>query len=197
LVALISPKIRLEYLPSSHTVYSCLVKNNTNRFVAKIFSKRVNNPFMALKLINLELSSLSSPFLLKDMKKASNRIVKAILFCEVIGIETDHDCDGQTAHAILYEALSKSFNHPPIRIRSYIGHRIREGYGLSPSLTNRILSDSIRPTLLITADNGSNDEKQIALLKKNGIETIVTDHHVISKYGIPNSAHAVVNPMQN
>ena len=112
ITALIRPKIRLEYLPSSCAVYSCLVRNNTNRFVAKVFSKRINNPFIALKLIKLELNSLSSPFLIKDIKKASSRIAKALFSCEVIGIETDHDCDGQTAHAILYEASSKSFNHP-------------------------------------------------------------------------------------
>lgn len=116
---------------------------------------------------------------------------------EVIGLETDHDCDGQTSHAIFHEALTKVFGYPKDNIRSYIGHRMKEGYGLSESLMNRILTDSIRPSLIITADNGSTDEPRIAVLKQNGIDTIVTDHHGIPPEGAPKSAVAVLNPTQD
>lgn len=44
---------------------------------------------------------------------------------------------------------------------------------------NRILTDKIRPSLIITADNGSTDEPRIAILKQNDIDIIVTDHHAI------------------
>lgn len=96
----------------------------------------------------------------------------------------------------MYEALTKIFGHPKEKIRSYIGHRLQEGYGLSESLMNRILTDKIRPSLIITADNGSTDEPRIAILKQNGIDTIITDHHAIPPEGTPQSAIAVLNPTQ-
>src|SRR5690606_18909372 len=80
------------------------------------------------------------------------------------------------------------------KIRSYIGHRLKEGYGLSKALVDRILEDSPKPSLIITADNGSSDEVSIARLKENGIDVIVTDHHEIPVDGIPKSAVAVLNP---
>ena len=73
---------------------------------------------------------------------------------------------------------------------------MKEGYGLSEALMNRILLDDVLTSLIITADNGSTDEPRIAVLKQNGIETIVTDHHGIPPEGTPKSAVAVLNPTQ-
>ncbi|MGE3319653.1 MAG: single-stranded-DNA-specific exonuclease RecJ [Candidatus Berkiella sp.] len=141
-----------------------------------------------------KLKTLDPPQTLPDIDKAVARIATALARGEVIGIETDHDCDGQTSHAVLYCALVNIFGHPPEKIRSYIGHRLKEGYGLSRALAERILADEPQPSLVITADNGSSDEAQIALLKAHGIDVIVTDHHEIPIEGIPQSAYAVVSP---
>lgn len=163
--------------------------------LAKIIAAR---PFDPTATPSQQLSShpkdLDSPDRLADIDKAVERIVLAICNQEVIGIETDHDCDGQTSHAVIYEAFVRYFNYPKEKIRSYIGHRLNEGYGLSESLTNRIIEDAVKPSLIITADNGSSDEKSIARLKSEGIEVIVTDHHEIPQDGIPQSAVAVLNP---
>lgn len=147
-----------------------------------------------LTMLSPKLKSLDSPHQLPDVQQAVARIVLALQNGEVIGIETDHDCDGQTSHAVLHCALIDIFQHPQDKVRSYIGHRLKEGYGLSPSVTQRILADSPRPSLVITADNGSSDEAQIAELKAAGIDVIVTDHHEIPSEGIPKSAYAVVSP---
>ena len=192
----IRPSIILQPRPFYQAVYDSLIQKNITPFIANILARRINDPNQALALSKLKLSSLSSPFLMKNMQKASDRVIRAIENGEIIGLETDHDCDGQTAHAILYEALHKIFHHPADKIRSYIGHRLKEGYGLSEALANRILNDSVKPTLIITADNGSTDEPRIALLKSHGIDTIVTDHHAIPKEGVPKSAYAVLNPTQ-
>jgi single-stranded-DNA-specific exonuclease len=148
------------------------------------------------KSIQSKLADLDPPWELLGSEKAALRIVQAIVNRECIGLETDHDCDGQTAHAVIYTALVEYFHHPKELIRSYIGHRLKEGYGLSEVLANRILADESRPTLIITADNGSSDEPRIAKLLAAGIEVIVTDHHEIPKEGIPQSAYAVLNPSQ-
>jgi len=143
------------------------------------------------------LKHLSSPHSMQDIEKAATRVAHAVINQEIIGLETDHDCDGQTSHAVLYEALTAYFHLPSHCVKSYIGHRLEEGYGLSAKLAARILDDDPAPTLLITADNGSSDEARIALLKENGMDVIVTDHHAIPMEGIPQSAFAVLNPTRS
>ena len=134
-------------------------------FEANIIAARVSAPQKAIELAQPKLKYLDSPFLMADMQKAVERLTRAIKLKQVIGIETDHDCDGQTSHAIIYEALVKVFGHPKSKIKSYIGHRMKEGYGLSDALASRMLMDRPRANLVITADNGSTDEPRIALLK--------------------------------
>ncbi|MBK2110738.1 single-stranded-DNA-specific exonuclease RecJ [Francisella tularensis subsp. novicida FSC159] len=179
-----------------NNIFSTLLAKGYDSFTAKIISARVRKIENLELILNGSIKDLSSPFLFKDIEKAVERLYQALQNNEIIGLETDHDCDGQTSHAILYEALTKIFGHPKEKIRSYIGHRLQEGYGLSESLMNRILTDKIRPSLIITADNGSTDEPRIAILKQNGIDTIVTDHHAIPPEGTPKSAIAVLNPTQ-
>jgi len=145
-------------------------------------------------MLTPKLKALDSPSTLPDIEKSVERIARAFAAGEVIGIETDHDCDGQTSHAVLHSALVHIFGHPQEKVRSYIGHRLKEGYGLSHALALRILADVPRPSLVITADNGSSDEAQIAILKAAGIDVIVTDHHEIPVEGIPHSAYAVISP---
>ncbi len=177
-------------------IYDNLISQNYDSLLAQIISARVNNDESIGLVLDGAIKDLSSPFLFKDIEKAVDRLYQAIADGEVIGLETDHDCDGQTSHAIFHEALTKIFNHPKEKIRSYIGHRMKEGYGLSEALMNRILLDEVRPSLIITADNGSTDEARISILKQNGIETIVTDHHGIPPEGTPKSAVGVLNPTQ-
>lgn len=161
-----------------------------------IASRPIPSHVPLLQTLFPKLKYLSSPFNMAGIHKAADRVAKAVIHKECIGIETDHDCDGQTSHAVLYHNLLNHFNHPKDKIRSYIGHRLTEGYGLSASVAKRILEDVPRPSLIITADNGSSDEPRIAQLKAADIEVIVTDHHEIPKEGPPASAYACLNPTQ-
>ncbi|ASG69002.1 single-stranded-DNA-specific exonuclease RecJ [Francisella halioticida] len=180
----------------SQEVLDYLLDSQYDGFLAKLIAGRVSDLNNINLVLNGAIKDLSSPFLFKDIDKAVDRLYVALQNNEVIGLETDHDCDGQTSHAIFHDSLTKVFGYPKDNIRSYIGHRMKEGYGLSESLMNRILTDDIRPSLIITADNGSTDEPRIAVLKQNSIDTIVTDHHGIPPEGAPKSAVAVLNPTQ-
>lgn len=163
--------------------------------IAKIIAARpLPEQFTITDALSPKLKLLSQPFAMADMEIAANRLARAIINQECIGIETDHDCDGQTSHAVIYHNLTVHFKHSKDKIRSYIGHRLKEGYGLSDSVAERIIQDSIKPQLVITADNGSSDEARIQKLKQAGIEVIVTDHHEIPKEGYPKSAVACLNP---
>jgi single-stranded-DNA-specific exonuclease len=141
-----------------------------------------------------DLSDLIPPDRLADAEKAASRVATAVRNGEIIAIETDHDVDGVTSHAIIRVALELVLGVPKENILSFVGHRMNEGYGLSEALKQRILTHSPRPSLVITADNGSTDEPRIADLKRLGIDVIVTDHHQIPETGIPESAYAVINP---
>jgi single-stranded-DNA-specific exonuclease len=188
-------KKRLERRVLDPSIYERLVSEGWDPVLSRIIAARPMPPAGVNSCLFPKLSDLDSPSLMKDMDKAVDRLIEVIQSPEAsIGIETDHDCDGQTSHAVIYAALTEIFGVDPSRIRSYIGHRMNEGYGLSVSLMNRILADERRPSLVITADNGSSDETQIAVLKAAGIDVIVTDHHHLPEEGPPKSAYAVLNP---
>ncbi len=147
-----------------------------------------------MPVLHPSLKFFVDPVLLLDMAKGASRVATAICKGEVIAIETDHDCDGQTSHAVLYTCLQQHFGHPPEKLQSFIGHRLTEGYGLSDAVANRILAAAPQPSLVITADNGSSDELRIARLKAAGIDVVITDHHSVPLQQLPNSAYAFINP---
>tara|TARA_R110002110_G_scaffold404606_1_gene623083 strand:- start:92798 stop:94585 length:1788 start_codon:yes stop_codon:yes gene_type:complete len=191
--ALPVPTIKTRKIDEQRTLQG--VADGLHPVIARILASRpFDEKYTASDWLELGLQALDAPSQLADCDKAVARIVQAMQQGEVIGIETDHDCDGQTSHAVLYEAFITFFQYPKDKIRSYIGHRLKEGYGLSDKLVDRILADEPRPTLIITADNGSSDEMSIARLKAQQIDVIVTDHHEIPIEGIPQSAVAVINP---
>ncbi|MDF2530001.1 MAG: single-stranded exonuclease [Gammaproteobacteria bacterium] len=188
------PKIQARTIDQS--IYQQLLSADIDPLLAKIIASRPapTHEKGVLAILQCQLADMDSPFLMKDMQPAAERVAKAIAGGEVIGIETDHDCDGQTSHAVLLKGLVQILGHPLNKVQSYIGHRMQEGYGLSEALAQRILANPVRPSLLITADNGSADEPRIALLKQSGIDVIVTDHHGIPADGVPKSAYACLNP---
>jgi len=191
---LVIPIPKLKERKINSQVYEQATKHGLDPIIAKILAARPINQDHLIKILDLKLQDLLNPSSMADMQLAANRICQAIANNEIIGIETDHDCDGQTSHAILKTSLIEYCKVSPERIRSYIGHRLQEGYGLSAKLAARIIADQLRPTLIITADNGSSDEARIKTLKDHGIDVIVTDHHQIPVEGIPQSAYACVNP---
>jgi single-stranded-DNA-specific exonuclease len=138
------------------------------------------------------LSALDHYQGLPDIDRAADRIARAIVAGEFIAIETDHDVDGVTGHAIIRSALVDHFGHPVSRVAGFIGHRLQDGYGLSDPVADRILAAEPRTALVITADNGSSDEPRIARLAAAGIDVIVTDHHELPVERPPGSAFACV-----
>lgn len=146
-------------------------------------------------LLDHSMSGLDRPDTLPDIEPAAERIARAIMAGEVIGLATDHDVDGASSHAVLFQALVQHFGHPAERVRSYIGLRLQEGYGLSDSVCERILRDEPRPSLVVTADMGSSDAPRVTRLAQEGLDVIVTDHHGMPEEGGPEDALACVSPV--
>ncbi len=123
----------------------------------------------------------------EQLKKAIVRINKAIEKKEKIVVFGDYDVDGICGTAILWETL----NSIGANVMPYIPHRIDEGYGLSAKALESKDFKVHNPTLVITVDNGIVANEAVEFANKQGIDVIITDHHVPSKK-LP-KAYAIVH----
>jgi single-stranded-DNA-specific exonuclease len=133
------------------------------------------------------LNQLNTPFGIKDIDAAVQRIGEAIDAGETIRIFGDYDVDGITATLVLDEFLKSC----GAEVSYTIPHRLKEGYGLQPSHI-RQFTESGRPDVLITADCGTGNIEAVREANRNGIDVIITDHHSLA--GPLPEAVAVVNP---
>lgn len=136
--------------------------------------------------ISSKYEELSSPFLLKDMEKAVERIKKAIEYGEPIHVFGDYDADGVTATALLTSYLEAAGAYVSCSIPS----RLNEGYGLSPETARKIAKSGAK--LVITVDNGIASFEEAEIFASCGIDFIVTDHHQVGE-SLP-GAYAVIDP---
>ena len=131
------------------------------------------------------VEDITSPFLLKDIDKAVERLEIAKEKGEPVWIYGDYDVDGITSVSLCYLALKElGYN-----VKYYIPLR-DEGYGLNIEALNHIKSEG--GILVITVDCGISSHKEIAHANDIGIDIIVTDHHEINNGNPP--AFAVINP---
>ena len=112
----------------------------------------------------------------EQVKKAIFRIEKAIEKNEKIIIYGDYDVDGISGTAILWETIYKSYKN----VIPYVPHRVNEGYGLSSKGISNIKSQISNVKLIITVDNGIVANEAVEFANKNGIDVVITDHHVCS-----------------
>jgi single-stranded-DNA-specific exonuclease len=128
----------------------------------------------ARNFLEPKLNSLSDPFLLPNMRAAVERILAAIDGGERIVLYGDYDVDGVTSLAIFTRVL-RAFGAEP---QTFLPQRKDEGYGLSPEGVARCVNTH-RPQLLLALDCGTSSVREIELLKAQGIEAIIFDHHDI------------------
>jgi len=131
---------------------------------------------------------LHDPFLLIDMQKGVDRILRAIQSKENITVYADFDCDGIPAAVILHDFFKKVGCHDNVGV--YIPHRHNEGYGFHKEAIDAIREN--KTTLIITVDVGINAYETALYAKEHGIDVVITDHHEIN--GSLPQAVAVINP---
>ena len=131
---------------------------------------------------------LHDPFLMKDMRKAAEKIIEAVSLGKRIVIYGDYDVDGVTSVSILYMYLRDM----GADVGYYIPSRLNEGYGMSEASLGKLKDDNAG--LIIPVDTGITSVAEAKLIKELGMELIVTDHHECHSQ-IPD-AFAVVNPKQ-
>ena len=125
---------------------------------------------------------------IKNLKKASDRVIKAIKDNENIILYGDSDLDGITSVIILQETI-KNLGGEVTAL--YFPDR-EQGYGIT-----EIALDSLKkhaPALFVVLDCGISNFKEIDIANELGFEVIVIDHHQILEK-LPN-ASIIVDPKQ-
>lgn len=160
-----------------------------NATLCTILAQRgINDYDKAKEYFRPSLEHLHSPWLMKDMDKAVDRILHAFEEHEQILVYGDYDVDGTTSVASMFQFL-KSLHDP---IDFYIPHRYKEGYGISKIGIDFAKENGF--SLIISLDCGIKSADLIAYAKSVGIDFIVCDHHLPDEI-IP-AAVAILNPKQ-
>jgi single-stranded-DNA-specific exonuclease len=156
-----------------------------------LFARGIDSEERAEKFLNPNYDTdLHDPFLLTDMEKAVERILRAIRENEHIVVYTDYDCDGIPGGVILHDfftAIGYS------NFENYIPHRHHEGYGFNARTVPQFVERDAK--LIITVDCGITDHEAAEKARDVGIDVIITDHHEPSETLPP--AYAVVNPKRD
>lgn len=137
-----------------------------------------------------QLSHLHDPWLMKDMQKATDRILSACQKKEKILVFGDYDVDGTTSVACMYQFLVSVYEKELVDF--YIPHRYREGYGVSKQGIDFAKENGF--TLIVSLDCGIKSIELIAYARELGIDFIVCDHHLPDSE-VP-AAVAILNPKQ-
>ena len=137
-----------------------------------------------------QLSDLHSPWLMKDMDKAVNRILVALGRKEKILVYGDYDVDGTTSVALMYQFLCSIYDHRLLNY--YIPNRYQEGYGISQQGIEFARANEY--SLVISLDCGVKSTDLIRYAQSLGIDFIVSDHHLPDTTLPP--AVAILNPKQ-
>lgn len=154
------------------------------RALAQVLARRGVSAQEATSFLAPQLRELMpDPRSLKDMERASARIVRALNGRERVAIFADYDVDGGTSAALLIDWF-RALGHDATL---YVPDRIDEGYGPNAPAMQMLAADH---SLIICVDCGTLSHE--ALAAATGTDIIVLDHHLGGETLPP--ALAVVNP---
>jgi single-stranded-DNA-specific exonuclease len=145
-------------------------------------------PEAAQKFLSDALTGLPDPFLMKGLPAAVERLARAVKSHDAVTLYGDYDVDGVCSTALLSTVLKQL----GLEVRTYIPHRLEEGYGLNLPAIEKLAAEGTK--LLVTLDCGITSHAEIARAKALGLDVIVVDHHAVPETMPP--ALAVLNPLQ-
>ena len=158
---------------------------------ALLISRGFETVEKARRFLNPQITDLHDPNLLKGMKDAVTRILKAIDAGEKILVWGDYDVDGTTGTVVLRKALELLGAETGF----HIPHRFTEGYGLN--IEHLAIAKDKGYTLVVTVDTGTRSFEPLAWARENGLDVIVTDHHLSDEARGNPDCVAMVNPNQS
>jgi single-stranded-DNA-specific exonuclease len=152
-----------------------------------LINRGLNNNIEAQNFLNVKIEHLLDPYSFSQMHKSVHLIRKAYQNKEKILLFGDYDVDGITSLTLLKTTLERA----GLSVEHYLPHRIKEGYGLTKNILSHLKEKNIK--LLITADCGITNYKEIEGIRRNNIDVIVTDHHEPKDQDLP-PASSIINP---
>jgi len=156
---------------------------------AVLAARGIDSPEESVLFLERDRQLSHSPFLMKDMDRAVERINRALAEEEHIAVFGDYDVDGITATVLLVDYLrSRGAN-----CTKYIPRRVEDGYGLGRDALRSLRDQGV--TLVITVDCGITGVEEARYARQIGIDLVITDHHEC-KDTLPDAV-AVVNPRRN
>ena len=184
--------MRWKYLhPDLAVVERLALEANITPMLARLLVLRgVHTAAEAAAFLSPSLEQLHSPYLMRGMREAVERISAAIANHEDILIYGDYDVDGTTAVVILKTAIELCGGNADF----HVPHRIKEGYGMRDDVIERAAAAGVK--VVISVDTGIRAFQAAETARRVGVDLIVTDHHLPeANEGVPN-ATAVLNPNQ-
>lgn len=149
--------------------------NNIPAIIREILKKRGVKESEFVEYFSFAPKLAYDPFLLANMRAGVDLLLKAIDGGKRIVVYGDYDVDGITSTSLLMKVLGELTDN----LTYYIPTRKDEGYGLHIESIDKIKKDG--GEFIVTVDCGSVSKEETAYAHSIGIETLVTDHHSISK----------------
>lgn len=125
----------------------------------------------ARRFVRPSLADLHDPFLMQDMDRAVERLLRAVESRERIMVYGDYDVDGTTAVALMYTFLRTQTDN----LVFYVPDRYREGYGISFQGIDTAEAEGC--SLIIALDCGIKAVDKVAYATECNIDFIICDHH--------------------
>ncbi len=175
--------------PNEETVHNLAKSLKIPKTLGRVLVGRgINTPEDANKFFVPSKQNIHNPFLMKDMDKAVERILKARDNKESIWIHGDYDVDGTCSTAALYKFLENL----GCKVQFFIPDRFQDGYGLSERSLNG--AKEFGATVLITVDVGITAIRISQDVKEAGMDFIICDHHEPGDE-LP-EAYAILDPIR-
>ncbi len=159
--------------------------NIPETLAALLVQRGYTSPTDAKRYLRPELGTLSDPHLLRDMDTAVELASRAAREGRTILVHGDYDVDGQCATALLTRVLREA----GAQVVPFVPHRVRDGYDFGPAGLAQAREHGA--SLIVTCDCGTAAVEPIRQARAEGIDVVVTDHHLP---GVVAPANAVVNP---
>jgi len=135
-----------------------------------------------------QLADLHDPTRMLDMRKAAERLARAVTGGENILLYGDYDVDGIVAVVILKTVIDLAGGTATY----HVPDRFTEGYGMRREVVEQAARENV--TLIVSVDTGIRACEAVGRAAELGIDVVVTDHHLPTETLPP--AYAILNPNQ-
>ncbi len=145
------------------------------------------DPELAKRFLRPRLEHLAEPESMYDLPRAVSRIADAVRAQETILVHGDYDVDGMSSTALMVRVLQGlGAQH----VFAFVPNRLTDGYDLGPAGVAE--ARRVGASLVVTCDCGTSAHAPVAELMADGVDVIITDHHLPG--GPLPAAYAICNP---